>query len=99
MRVTSDPDMPAILLDDQQIIRALANIIRNAIEAIETRRSEQAERDGSKPEADIIKMECRIDNDTALIEVTDTGCGIESEHLGKVFEPHFTTKFSGSGLG
>jgi signal transduction histidine kinase len=44
-------------------------------------------------------MACRVDGDAALIEISDTGCGIDAEHLNKVFEPHFTTKFSGSGLG
>lgn len=117
LRAACDPDLPPILLDAHQVARALANIIRNSIEAIETRRAEDEreearderpeERDrktvaqASSPRApdDTITVSCRIDGDDALIEITDSGCGIEPENLDKVFEPYFTTKFSGTGLG
>jgi len=97
-RVSCDPDLPPILLDSHQIARALANVLRNAIEAIESRRLSQPE--GSQPAAaDAISVTCGIDGDDALIEVADAGCGIAPENLSKVFEPYFTTKFSGTGLG
>jgi PAS domain S-box-containing protein len=103
LRVTCDPDLPPILLDGHQIGRALVNILRNSIEAIEERREEQKageeEIAGGRASDDSIVVACRIDGDDALIEVADTGSGIEPENLSKVFEPHFTTKFSGSGLG
>jgi PAS domain S-box-containing protein len=35
----------------------------------------------------------------ALIEIRDTGCGIERDHLGRIFDPFFTTKTNGTGLG
>jgi len=97
MRVSIDADLPPILLDPHQIERALANLVRNSIEAIETKREEAAE--GEPPERGRIEVTCGIQGDDALIEVADNGCGIEPENLGKVFEPYFTTKFSGSGLG
>lgn len=101
LRVSCDPDLPPILLDGHQTARALMNVIRNSIEAIEERREDGSEpgAEGGQPSQDTIAVTCRIDSDDALIEVADTGCGIESEDLAKVFEPHFTTKFSGTGLG
>ena len=96
LRLTHDADLPPILLDGDQIARALMNIIRNAIEAIEERRTEPT---GDQPVTDSVALVCRIDGDHALLEITDTGCGIEPENLGKIFEPYFTTKFSGTGLG
>jgi signal transduction histidine kinase len=33
------------------------------------------------------------------VDVIDTGCGISAEHLGRIFEPFFSTKKNGSGLG
>lgn len=98
LRVRSDSDLPPILLDSAQIARAFAGIIRNAIEAVEERRRNAAP-DEDSDLRDSISIDCRIDHDDAVVEFIDTGCGIEKENLGKVFEPYFTTKFSGSGLG
>jgi two-component system sensor kinase FixL len=41
----------------------------------------------------------RVDGDRLLLEVTDTGMGIDSEHLPKMFSHGFTTKASGHGFG
>jgi hypothetical protein len=40
-----------------------------------------------------------IDDEAVVIEVTDTGIGIEPENLGKIYDPFFTTKGVGSGTG
>jgi PAS domain S-box-containing protein len=98
LHVTCDADLPPTLLDGHQIARALADILRNSIEAIEERR-EEAENANGQAREDDITVACRIESDNALIEIGDTGCGIEPENLSKVFEPYFTTKFSGTGLG
>ena len=34
-----------------------------------------------------------------IFSIIDTGCGIDSEHIGKIFDPFFTTKEDGTGLG
>jgi len=51
--------------------------------------------------ADLVGKEItlRKGSDCALIEVSDTGCGIDKEHLTRVFDPFFTTKTNGTGLG
>jgi signal transduction histidine kinase len=100
LRTSFDPDLPPILLDEHQVARAFVNVLRNSIEAIESRRAATAASEsGKSPAEDSISATCRIDGDNALIEIADTGCGIKPENLSKVFEPYFTTKFSGTGLG
>jgi len=99
LRASFDPDLPPILLDEHQVARAFLNILRNSIEAIESRRAAAASGSGDPPAEDSISVVSRIDGDNALVEIADTGCGIEPENLAKVFEPYFTTKFSGTGLG
>lgn len=50
-------------------------------------------------EQGLISVRASQHDDTALIEVTDNGCGIESAALKKIFEPFFTTKEKGKGTG
>ena len=47
----------------------------------------------------VLKIKTYKNEDGICIELQDTGCGIPSEHLNKLFEPLFTTKTKGIGLG
>jgi len=73
--------------DLDQLVRVFNNIINNAIQSIE---------DNSKGEI-IIKLSLK--KNTYLIEITDNGCGIEQALKDKIFQPNFTTKSTGTGLG
>jgi nitrogen fixation/metabolism regulation signal transduction histidine kinase len=77
-----------LFADQHQIEQVLINILQNAIQAVEeTERKE-------------IILSAFIDEaGKIIIEVTDTGKGIEEEALGKIFIPFFTTKKKGSGIG
>ncbi len=86
-----DPDLPALLIDEKQMIHALRNLMRNAIEAIAAARR--------KPGTGHISLHTSLLDDTAALEIRDNGCGIPKGDLPKVFEPYYTTKFNGSGLG
>jgi two-component system, sporulation sensor kinase E len=77
--------LPRLRLDRDQIKQAFYNLIRNASQAI-----------GSGG-ALIIRTD--FDDQQVRISFADTGQGISPEELGKVFEPYFTTKKTGSGLG
>jgi signal transduction histidine kinase len=46
-----------------------------------------------------IQIEVFSDKENIFIDVTDTGTGITEEHIGRIFEPYFTTKEQGSGVG
>jgi len=71
--------------DAEQISRVFTNIISNAIQAM-----------NGKGE---LKIETGIEDGLAWTKFTDTGCGIPEENLEKIFEPLFTTKSKGIGLG
>lgn len=85
VKLKLNPDVPNLPLDKDQMKQALYNLIRNACQAI-----------GSDGE-----LEIDVDRDdyNVSIRIADTGPGITAEEVGKVFEPYFTTKKAGSGLG
>jgi nitrogen fixation/metabolism regulation signal transduction histidine kinase len=74
-------------LDKTQLIRIVTNLIKNAKQAIE---------EESEPKIDVRVFE---ENNAIIIEVEDNGKGINEEVKHLVFEPKFTTKTSGMGLG
>ncbi len=80
-------EVPDLFLDGDQIEQMLTNLLLNAIQAIEE--------DGTV----IIWSYVRADRKCVQIEISDSGCGIPQEHLSKIFEPFFSTKVKGTGLG
>ena len=74
-------------LDRTQLIRILTNLVKNAIQACD-----------EVPEPSIV-VRVEKKNNKVCIRVTDNGHGIKQEHIDKIFEPKFTTKTSGMGLG
>ena len=79
------PDLPLIELDRDQLKQAFYNVIKNSFEAMKRR--------------GILRIRTDMDATHVSITFTDTGGGISAESLSRVFEPYFTTKDSGSGLG
>jgi two-component system nitrogen regulation sensor histidine kinase NtrY len=75
--------------DRTQLIRVVTNLIKNSIQAIE-----QGEVEDPRVEVKVF-----AEGDNAVIEVTDNGVGVSEDNLDKIFEPKFTTKTSGMGLG
>jgi len=80
-----DPDLPPVPLDPAQMYQVVLNLAKNAMEAI-------------KAQGRVI-LRSRLEGDYAVIEVSDTGAGIPEESRAKIFEPYYSTKKSGSGLG
>lgn len=76
-------DLSPIL--DLGVERIIANLVRNAIDAIE--------------EEGRIFIRTRAGSGNIVIEVCDTGCGIEAEQIDQIFEPFFSTKDIGRGCG
>jgi signal transduction histidine kinase len=75
-------------LDRTQLIRIITNLVKNAIQSIPDEQMEKR----------ILVSVNEIENDV-IITVEDNGIGIESDNIEHVFEPKFTTKTSGMGLG
>jgi signal transduction histidine kinase len=78
-------DHPTVFADVELLRRSLDNLIRNAIEACE--------------EGDGIKVSFELMDDEALILVVDNGGGMKENVLQKLFDPFFTTREDGTGLG
>lgn len=83
-------ELPAVELDADQISRALKNVIGNAIEAA---------RDERRAEGAAVEIRARLADAMAQIDVVDNGAGFSDEAERRLFEPYFTTKPHGVGLG
>jgi PAS domain S-box-containing protein len=80
-----DEKMPKILMDERYMKQALLNLITNARDAM--------------PDGGILTIATNVVENEIRISVCDTGEGIEKENLAKIFEPYFTKKETGTGLG
>ncbi len=75
-------------MDRTQLIRIITNLVKNAIQSL--------------PENQAVKsilVTVNTEEDAVVIRVKDNGIGIEAENIAHIFEPKFTTKTSGMGLG
>jgi two-component system, sporulation sensor kinase E len=80
-----DRSLPPLAIDRDQIKQAFYNIIRNALQAMKS--------------GGILRLRSGADETHQFVSFSDTGGGIPPENISRVFEPYFTTKSSGSGLG
>jgi two-component system, sporulation sensor kinase E len=78
-------DLPLLQLDREQMKQAFYNVIKNSLEAMR--------RHGT------LRIRTDVDDTYVIVSFIDTGSGISAENLSRVFEPYFTTKPSGTGLG
>ncbi|MEJ5283424.1 MAG: two-component system sensor histidine kinase NtrB [Brevinematia bacterium] len=82
--------IPDIFVDKDYLKQAIINVFKNSIEALQTK---QADRNIQ------IKTFYDKNTDSIGIKITDNGTGIEQDKLQKIFEPYYTTKDYGTGLG
>ena len=78
-------DLPLLELDRDQMKQAFYNVIKNSFEAMKSR--------------GILRIRTDMDDSHVVVRFTDSGGGMSPENLSRVFEPYFTTKTSGTGLG
>jgi two-component system, sporulation sensor kinase E len=78
-------DLPPLQIDRDQMKQAFYNVIKNSLQAMKRRGT--------------LCIRTDRDDTHVLISFIDTGSGMSAENLGRVFEPYFTTKPSGTGLG
>ena len=78
-------DLPLLELDRDQMKQTFYNVIKNSLEAMKRR--------------GILRIRTDMDATHVTVSFTDTGGGISAGNLSRVFEPYFTTKSSGTGLG
>ena len=93
-----DPSLPQVEGDEDQLKQVFLNLVRNALEAM--------------PEGGTLELMTRIHSNytvksdkhpnsrqAILVEIRDSGAGIDTENLNNIFTPFHTTKSKGSGLG
>jgi signal transduction histidine kinase len=78
-------DLPLLQVDRDQMKQAFYNVIKNSFEAMKRR--------------GILRIRTDMDESHVRVSFIDTGGGMSAETLSHVFEPYYTTKQSGTGLG
>jgi two-component system nitrogen regulation sensor histidine kinase NtrY len=98
IEVTIDaPEEPVTVYCDERLIaQALANVLKNAAEAISAREDEEP---GAKATPWRIKASLRAEDDNAVLEITDDGAGWPDAPREQLAEPYMTTREKGTGLG
>lgn len=91
LKIDLEKDKKFILGDKDEVRRALINIIKNSVQAVEEK--ETGKDNGS------VKIEAIRNNGYYLVKINDNGVGMDSDTRQKLFEPYFSTKSSGMGLG
>ena len=79
------PGLPVLEVDQDQLKQAFYNIVKNSSEAMK--------------QGGLLKIRTGADSEWVNIRFADTGGGMTQEAMARIFEPYFTTKQSGSGLG
>ena len=90
LNLSLDEALPPILADRVQIQRVLVNLLNNAMDSL---------RGISDRPRSLAIHSALVGSEDVLLEVSDTGAGIESEDIEHIFDPFFTTKATGTGLG
>ncbi|MDR1868852.1 MAG: PAS domain S-box protein [Treponema sp.] len=80
-----DEELPKILMDERYMKQAILNLVTNARAAM--------------PNGGVLTVATNHVEDEIRISICDTGIGISEENIVKIFEPYFTTKETGTGLG
>jgi len=80
-----DSRIPLALMDEDQVKQAFFNIIKNAIQAM--------------PRGGVLRATTALRDSHVVVTFSDTGMGVPEDKLNRVFDPFYTTKEGGSGLG
>jgi signal transduction histidine kinase len=102
VRVYLAPNLPPICADLSQIRQVVMNLLTNAWEAL--RNGEglirvETSLVSASPAEETASATQRLRGSHVRLEVKDTGCGIPDEGQTRIFDPFYTTKFLGRGLG
>jgi len=85
LHVDLDGEIPVLRIDEKYFKQALMNIVKNAISAM--------------PDGGDLRVSTRLRGEDVVLRISDNGVGMSDDVLEKIFEPYFTTKDFGSGIG
>ena len=91
LNVALCPEDTKLLLDEKLFREVIVNLSQNAIHAVNEKNNSEHDK--------IIVITSVIRDDKYVLSITDNGCGIPEDKLNKIFEPYYTTKATGTGLG
>ena len=88
--IVFESESPEIIakIDRTQLIRIITNLVKNAIQSIPEQQENKS-----------VSVSVRKESNDVLITVKDNGIGMKQQDIDRIFEPKFTTKSSGMGLG
>lgn len=84
-RVSVEKNIPLVNIDEPQLFTAFSNIFENALESMNNRGQ--------------LSFSVKTEGNHILIDIADTGSGIEDDEINSVYDPFVTSKASGAGLG
>lgn len=84
-----------IMLDEKLLREVIMNLAQNSLAAIKT----QKEKSENPDYKGVFSIKSVISDNKYILDVEDNGCGMSEDVVAKVFEPYFTTKATGTGLG
>jgi two-component system, sensor histidine kinase PhcS len=84
------PDLK-VWVNKNKLIHILANLLQNSLDALKTKKFTD--------EMPTIRIAGHLENGASILSVRDNGPGIPAEHLNKIYDPFFTTKDVGAGMG
>lgn len=88
LRVHLATSLAKVFVDASLMEQSILNLVKNAIQAMPEDRTDPQ-----------ITISTYMESDMVKVSVLDNGCGMTEEQMSKIFEPYFTTKSSGTGLG
>jgi PAS domain S-box-containing protein len=80
-----DPHAGTLLADESQLRQAFLNLIKNSAE--------------SMPQGGVLSVSTKRSDKKICVHISDTGCGIEESSIDRIFDPFFSTRKGGTGLG
>jgi len=90
LQLELEPDLPSVTADRVQLQRVLVNLLTNAIESLGATKRRRRKI--------VIRSQAQGRRDV-LLDISDTGIGIDPEEVEHIFDAFFTTKETGTGLG
>jgi signal transduction histidine kinase len=105
IRLDLDPAVPPILTDSERLRTALVNVLANSRQSVEARPHAHAGGAGTAAPVVGVADDARVvvstrrTGDRIAIAIRDSGTGIAADDLAHVFDPYFTTRRAGTGLG
>ncbi len=101
VEIALDPDAPSIRTDSERLRTVLVNLLTNARQAVNARITEATLPAKRQPVngASVTLTTTKLADHRVVISIVDNGVGIAAEDLPRIFDPYFTTRRAGTGLG